>query len=113
MKIADIIESLHLKVFTEGVELTREIKGAYVSDLLSDVMGFAEEGQVWITVQSHLNTVAIASLKDMAAIIFVKDITPAQEVVKKAENEKIVLLGTEEYAFEVAGQLYEAIKNDE
>lgn len=109
MTIQQITDILNLKVFTPGMELERELKGAYVSDLLSDVMGYSTEGEVWITLQSHLNVVAIASLKELPAIILVKGIKPDEALVKKAKEEGVVILGTGEETFLTAGKLYQLL----
>ena len=72
MTVQDIVSQLNLKICSGEKGLQREIKGGYTSDLLSDVMGHAQEGDVWITIQTHKNVMAIASLKEIAAIILVK-----------------------------------------
>ena len=94
MTVQQIIDKMNLRIFTPGASLEQKISGGYVSDLLSDVMGFSKEGEVWITLQSHANVVAIASLKELSAIVLVKGIEPGEEVVKKAEEEGIPILGT-------------------
>lgn len=108
MKLEEIIRNLDLAVFNDyGLHHGETVvNGGYVSDLLSDVMGNADEGEVWITLQSHMNVVAIASLKEIPAIIFVKGIRPSEDVIKKADHEQIVLLGTEDSTFNIAGKLY-------
>ena len=70
------------------------------------LMGFAQEGQVWITLQTHQNVLAIASLKDMSAVIIVKGLQPDSETLKHSREEGIPLLGTEMETFEIAGKLY-------
>jgi len=80
-----------------------------VSDLLSDVIGNGREGNVWITLQGHHNIVAVASLKDLAAIIIVKGIQPDEETIRKSKQENIPLLSTEDDTFTVAGKLYNLI----
>jgi len=101
-----LIEKMDLKVLQGSSGLDREIAGGYVSDLLSDVMGHAQEGEVWITLQSHINVVAIASLKELAAIVLVKGIEPTPEVLARAEEEEIPILGTRLSTFETAGKLF-------
>ena len=71
MTVKDIIEKLDLQGLNEA-NLDAEVKGAYASDLLSDVMGNARSGQVWITMQTHKNVTAIASLRDLPAVIIVR-----------------------------------------
>jgi hypothetical protein len=64
MKIKDLVKELGLEVLSCKDSLDREIKGGYCSDLLSDVMGNAKEGDIWITLQVHKNIIAVASLKN-------------------------------------------------
>lgn len=110
MKVADLIDKLQLKVYTGEAGLNSKVSGAYVSDLLSDVMGHAAEGNVWITLQNHLNVVAIASLRDLPCVILVKNIAPPAEVIEKAVDENIAILGSGEQTFELAGKLYSLLK---
>lgn len=111
MKVVDLINQLNLTVFTNEADLNKEVTGGYVSDLLSDVMGNAEEGSAWITIQNHLNVVAIASLKELACIILVKGIEPSAEVLEKAASEGVAVLGSKEKTFEITGKLYQLIKD--
>ena len=106
MKVSELIEKLGLTVYTGSVGLDREISGGYVSDLLSDVMGNGKEGNVWITLQNHMNVIAVASLKDMACIILVKNIVPSAEIIEKADEEGISILGATENTFELSGKIY-------
>ncbi len=106
MKVSDIVDKLGLKVISGKKGLDRDITGAYVSDLLSDVMGNAGEGQVWITLQVHQNVMAIASLKDMAAVILVNGLAAMENTIKHSNQEQIPILSTSETTFEVAGKLY-------
>lgn len=82
------------------------INGGYVCDMLSDVMGSAQSGQAWITIMKHLNTIAVASLTGIPAIVFAKGNTPDPSVVEKATLEGICLLSSELDTFSLAGTLY-------
>jgi len=109
MKIIDLVNALNLKVFSGSAGINNEVRGGYVSDLLSDVMGNANEGEVWITLQTHRNILAIASLKDLSAIILVKGLIPDQSTIDKSNEENIPILGTDDQTFRIAGRLYEWI----
>lgn len=106
MKVKDIIALLDLKIFGGIQGLDREITGGYTSDLLSDVMGHAESGTIWITIQTHKNVLAIASLKELAAVILIKGNKPDADMLAQAEEEGIPVLGTDLHAFELSGKLY-------
>ena len=110
MKVLDIIDRLGLELISGKSGVNREVNGGYVSDLLSDVMGNAREGQVWITLQTHKNVMAIASLKDLAAVILVKGFKPDEDMAKQSDEEGIPVLSTTESTFEIAGKLYEILK---
>ncbi len=110
MKVSDFVEKYNLKVFAGHQGLEKEIKGGYVSDLLSDVMGNAAEDEVWITLQTHQNVMAIASLKDLAAVVLVKGLEPDNDTLAHSEEEGIPLLGTGFTTFQMAGKLYIDLK---
>jgi len=109
MKVTDLVEKLGLKVFSGHEGLGREISGGYASDLLSDVMGHADAGAVWITIQTHRNVMAIASLRDLAAVIITCGEKPGDDTMSQSNEEAIPVLGTDLSTFEIAGRLYELI----
>lgn len=106
MKVSDLVKKYNLKVFSGEKGLNNEITGGYVSDLLSDVMGNASENEVWITLQTHQNVMAIASLKDLAAVILVKGLEPDEDTLEHSNEEGVPLLGTSMQTFEIAGEIY-------
>jgi hypothetical protein len=93
MKVSELVKKLELKVHSGENGLDKEVKGGYVSDLLSDVMGNAGEGMVWITLQTHKNVMAIASLKDLAAVILVRDLLPDDDTAASSNAEGIPCAG--------------------
>ncbi len=106
MTVKEMAQTLGLTIFTGEEGLEKEIKGGYTSDLLSDVMGYADAGHVWITLQTHKNVMAVASLKELAAVILVKGFAPDEDTAELARQEQISILGTTEQAFELSGRLY-------
>ena len=72
-------------------------------------MGFAREGLVWITLQTHKNVLAIASLKELAAILLVKGNKPEEDMLEQAVDEGIPVLGTDAQTFETTGKVYQLI----
>jgi|ERR1035437_956896 predicted transcriptional regulator len=112
MKITEIITALDLKIISGQNGLSNEITGGYVSDLLSDVMGNAKEGQIWITLQTHQNIIAVASLKDISAVILVKGFLPEADTIIKSDIESIPVLSTELDTFNITGRLFELLKKE-
>ncbi len=106
MTLGEIAEKMGLKPVTALAALSRQCTGGYVSDLLSDVMANAKAGDLWITLQVHQNIVAVASLKELAAIVIIGGRQPEKQTLAKAEEEKIPLLLTGKTAFEVVGELF-------
>ena len=110
MKVQELVEKLNLTVLSGKEGLNRDIEGCYVSDLLSDVMGNADMGNVWVTLQTHKNVVAIASLKELACVILVKGHSASGETLAQSNEEGIPFLSTDMETFETAGKIYELIK---
>jgi hypothetical protein len=108
MILKEIVGKLGLEVKTKSGGLDKEITGGHVSDLLSDVIGKSQKGNLWITLQVHPNIVAVATLKDLAGIIIIGGKEPTGDTLAKAENENVIILTSSLPAFEVAGQLYKA-----
>ena len=109
MTVRELVEKMNLTVFCGQEKLDNEIKGGYVSDLLSDVMGFAQEGNVWVTLQTHKNVIAIASLKELACVVLVKGNQPDEDMLEQAKEEEIPVLGTSAQTFETAGTIYQLL----
>ncbi|MDR1181690.1 MAG: serine kinase [Bacteroidales bacterium] len=109
MKVRELVEKANLKVFSGEKGLDNEISGGYTCDLLSDVMGHAEAGSIWITLQTHKNVMAIASLKELAAIVLVKGYKPDDDTFLQSNKENIPILGTDAETFEISGIIYHLI----
>ncbi len=107
MKLNEIVEKLGFEVKVGADHLDMEITGGYASDLLSDVLANGEEGNIWVTLQTHQNIVAIASIKELAGIVLVNGRQPTEETVSRAEEEDIPLMISSLPAFELIGRLYE------
>lgn len=105
MILKEIIEKLNLKVLNLANENV-EVSGAYASDLLSDVMGKAKSGEIWITMQTHKNVSAICSLKDLPAVIITGNGKPDEDMLQHAIDEEVCVLVTAESCFDTCGKLY-------
>jgi hypothetical protein len=105
MNLKDLAERLALDVLQPLGNFDVAVSGGYTGDLLSDVMGNAKERNIWITCQTHENIVAVARLKNLAAIILVNGRKPEDSALGKARDERVIILGTPESAFTITGAL--------
>lgn len=108
MNLSEIIVNLNLKPATEEKDYANIVPTCgYASDLLSCVMSGAAHQSVWVTLQAHINIVAVATLLDLSAIIITEDAQPDESTIKKANEEGINLLLTTEPTYAVVGKLWE------
>ena len=107
MQVKEVAEKLGLKILSAGAD--QEVLSGYVSDLLSDVIANAEEGCLWITMQRHLNVIAVAQLKKLAGIIISRGIEPEAAVLERAKQEGMFVLSAQADSFNTAGRLFALI----
>lgn len=109
MNIQEIITLLNLSVITTPKDFSSIVPSCgYTSDLLSCVMAGAPHEAVWVTLQAHSNIVAVATLLEISAIIITEGAMPDQATITKADEEGVVLLGTDKPTYYVVGKLWEA-----
>ncbi|MBR2553217.1 MAG: hypothetical protein IKR06_00040 [Erysipelotrichaceae bacterium] len=106
MKVTEMIEKTGFKTVYLGED--REVAGVYCGDLLSWVMGKGQPEQAWITVQSHLNVIAVAVLREFSCIVLAEQAEFPEEVIERAKNEGLTLLYSDLPVYETAVRLYEA-----
>ncbi len=108
MNLQEVVESLDLKPLTKAVNFSEIIPTCgYASDLLSCVMAGAKKRSLWVTLQSHGNIVAVASLLDLSAVIITESAQPDPATIEKADEEGVILLGTDKSTFFIIGKLWE------
>ncbi len=108
MTLQEIIDQLGLKIITGPADLSSVVPSyGYASDLLSCVMAGAKNKGIWVTLQSHVNIVAVAALLEISAVIITEGAIPDQATIERAKEQNITLLSTTEPTFSVAGKLWE------
>ncbi len=100
MKVRELAEKSGFQVHADEIAFDKEIEGVFCGDLLSWVMGNCHESNAWITVQTHLNVVAVAALKEISCLIIVQDASIPQETLDKAKEEHIAVFETSMSAYE-------------
>ena len=107
MTVFDIAKSFGLETRAGKDHLHEEVTGGYASDLLSDVIAHSHKGNIWVTIQTHPNIVAVAAMKELAGIILTEGREPDSDTLQKAEEEEIPILVSPLYTFELVGKLYQ------
>ena len=108
MTLKEIAENLSLQALTPEISAgdSTPVSGGHATDLLSDVLAHAPRGGVLITIQGHMNVVAVAVHAELAAVIFAGGRMPESAVREKALQERIPLYLSKESTFDIAGKLY-------
>src|SRR6056297_69452 len=104
MLLEKIIEKIDVEIVAGECE-GKEIQKGYTSDLLSEVMS-SGNSDIWITVQSHSNIVAVATIIGVKAIVLVNGREYTSDTMEKAKEEGICLLKSKQNAFVITGKIY-------
>jgi serine kinase of HPr protein (carbohydrate metabolism regulator) len=108
MTLQDVIDQLNLTVLTDKKDFSRLTPtSGYASDLLSCVMASARHHSIWVTLQAHVNVVAVGALLELSAIVITEGAQPDQDTLTKANEEGVTLLATNKSTYYVAGRLWE------
>ncbi len=107
--LAQIIRELDLTLLTEEKDFAGiEVSSGYTSDLLSCVIAGAPNQGIWVTIQAHLNIIAVAALIELSAVIVTEGGVPDAATIKKANEEGISLFSSKMSSFWVVGKLWES-----
>ena len=104
MTVKELAQTLGYKILCMPDE-ERCVSGGYAGDLLSWVMGRAPADSAWITIMSNVNVVAVASLADVACVIFAEGVEPDEQAKTRAVNEGINLISSKLAAYELSLKL--------
>lgn len=105
MTVNQIKEELNLKLLAGSEGLENEVNGAYIGDLLSWVMANCKEGNIWITIQGHINIVAVAALTNASCVIMAEGANMDDDTINKANSEGIPVLFSEKTSYDIAKDL--------
>ncbi len=107
MTVQDLINSTGWTAYGTETSFTKEVQGVFVGDLLSWVMGKGNPDEAWITVQAHLNAVAVAVLREFSCIIIAQDASLNPDFLAKANEEEVAVLHTPLSAYECCKKMVE------
>ncbi len=107
MKIKELAKELGLTPVAGKDGLEREITGCYLGDLMSLAMSGLEEGNLWVTIQTNLNVIAVSALKEASGVILAEGMQPDANAAEKADEEEIPVFSTPLSAYALAKKLAE------
>ncbi len=108
MKLGEVLKVIEGRVISRNVDLETEVTSGGGSDLMSDVLAFAQDGMLLMTGLTNPQVVRTAEMAGTAAIVFVRGKIPPPETIALAEHKGIPLLASKFTMFETCGRLYTA-----
>lgn len=92
MTLPELVSALNGNLVVDKPDAV--ISSAYTSDLLSDVMGHCGDESALITIQNHLNTIAVCTLVGVEVIVVCHDRPIPDDMKAAAEREEVAIVTT-------------------
>ncbi|MFP4015996.1 MAG: DRTGG domain-containing protein [Halanaerobiales bacterium] len=109
MTVAELVKKLDLEIVVDA-DLDKAIAGAYIGDLLSNVMARAKENNLWVTIQGHQNMVAVALLTGVSAVVIAEDFEIENDAIERARDKGVNILRTSRTAYDFVLEMSEVNK---
>ena len=104
--LEDVKRILEAEVIACGELLSKDVRMACGSDLMSDVLAFVKSDALLLTGLVNPQVVRTAEMADLGSICFVRGKRPDEKTIKLAEANNIPMLTTPLSMFEACGRLY-------
>jgi predicted transcriptional regulator len=108
MTLREIVQLIEAEPLTKVVHWEMDIRYVSASDLMSDVLAFAEPNSILLTGLANVHVVNTAEMADVAAVVFIRGKQPPQEVLRLAEEKGKPLFASKQCMFELCGRLHKA-----
>lgn len=108
--VKNLVEELKLEIVAGERGMINLITDVYIGDLLSWVMAKVDDGNIWITIQTHANIVAVAVLKDVSCVIISENAMIDNDTITRANVEEIPLLRSSLNSYQLALRIGELLK---
>ena len=105
MTIQELLPHIEGELLSPGIDPQRPVSCGYACDLLSWVMAHGKRDMAWITVQTHLNVIAVASLAEMSCVILPENIRMEEGPLMKARQEGIAVITSRLCAYELCARM--------
>jgi len=108
MKLAEVAKITGSRVVCGGELLDREVKYAFSSDLLSDVLTINKAGIMLITGLANAQTVRTAEMAEAVCVFLVRNKKADEDMIQLANDNSIVIMESRESMFGISGKLYQS-----
>lgn len=105
MLLSEIVEKIGGTVVVDRQDA--EVTRAYTGDLLSDVMAHCKDESVLITIQNHLNTIAVCTLVGVEVVVICNGRPVPDDMAEAAKREEVAIVTTALDQFAVSVKLAE------
>jgi hypothetical protein len=102
-----ISELLKAENQNPGCDLNIDIKHVKASDLMSDVLAFAESGALLVTGLTNNHVIRTCEIAGICAVVIVRNKIPTSETIQLSREKNIPIILTKMTMFEACGILYE------
>lgn len=107
MRVDEIAEKMGWTLLAGAQGTDQEVKGCYIGDLLSWVMGRAQEQNLWLTVMGNVNAVAVATLAGVSAIVLTENAALDEDARSRAELQGVPIYSAADNTWQTAVKLFE------
>jgi predicted transcriptional regulator len=108
MRLSEVLNLTEAECLSPELDLDREVKVAFASDLMSDVLRYDLAQGLLITGLANPQAVRAAEMADAGAILLARGKVPPPEMIELAQEIDLPLLCTHLTMFETCGRLYSA-----
>ena len=105
MRGQDLLDRNCFRIVNDTGNVEKEITQPFCCDLLSIAMGKAPAGAAWVTVMGNVNTIAVATLTDVAVVILAEGVSLDEAGLLRAREHGVIVLATEEAIFVAADRI--------
>ncbi|MCX7772601.1 MAG: DRTGG domain-containing protein [Clostridia bacterium] len=112
MTVDELVQKLGYKIITgEPGHLKSQVTGVYTCDLLSHAMAKLNQGELWITVHTNLNVIAVASLSDVSCVLIPEDILIEEQTLERAREKGVIILASPLSAARICHEVLSALED--
>ncbi len=102
MKVSELAAACAFEYIVKPDDEERMVTGAYCCDLLSWVIGRAEETDALVTVMSNPNVIAVAVMADLPCVILSEGVRLDEKALEKAKENDVAVLSSKLSTYETA-----------